>query len=105
MNGSLSLHDAKNIRIKRKNSGRTTWTEIEIRGEHGEYFNVSAHDADPDARATIAGPGDDTELRKALSGLLDEYETKHGGFCPTCQTDCPLNTSAVNYARDILARE
>jgi len=104
MNGSLSLHDAKNIRIKRKNSGRTTWTEIEIRGEHGEYFNVSVHDADPDAKATITGPGGDTELRAALADLLAECEAMHREYCPKCKAPCPT-TAAMDNAKDILARE
>ena len=104
MNVSTNIHGASAIKIERKSSGSTTWTSFEIRGKDGGYHSFAIHDADPNARATITGHGDDPDLRKALSALLAECEAMHREYCPQCKAPCPT-TTAIDNAKNILARE
>ena len=100
MNASTNIHRASTIKIKRKRSGGTTWTSIEIRGNDGSYYSLAIHDADPESPAKITGP-DDAELRAApatwqvkavavLTSMAEWMEDnmacqcEHGFICAEC---------------------
>ena len=98
MNASTNIHRASTIKIKRKRSGGTTWTSIEIRGNDGSYYSLAIHDADPESPAKITGPDDDTELAdwqvKAVKTIdrmrswIDNNmvcECEHGFICYECE--------------------
>ena len=106
MNGSTSIHEAKAITIERKQAGPTTWTSIEIQGgaKNNEFHSISIHNADSHNPATITGPGDDQELRTALTAFVTECTAMHREYCPRCKANCPT-TTAIDAAKDILARE
>ena len=98
MNGSTSIHGAKAIKIKRERAGNTTWTSIEIQGgaKNNEFHSISIHNADSHNPATITGPGDDQELRTALTALVTECTAMHREYCPRCKANCPTTTAMDN---------